>query len=169
MQKLKIALSGAHGTGKSFKVFEFAKDYKLKYPSSKVGIIQENIIDCPLPINKGTTVESQYWIISNQITKEIEYQEKYDIVISDRTVFDPLPYMKSVGLITDSNRFLDFLKPFGQSYDVIYLMDYKTNNYVFSDGLRDIDLEFRNKVGEYFDDIFSDLEASNCIKNLIRI
>lgn len=56
---MKIAVSGTHGTGKTLKMFELAKDYKLKYPNKEVTVITEIARKCPLPINEDAPLKAQ--------------------------------------------------------------------------------------------------------------
>lgn len=163
---MKICVSGVHGTGKSFKVLELAQQYKLNNKNKKIGIIQENIINCPFEINKKTTALSQYWIICHQITKEIEYSKKYDITITDRSIFDPICYSIAVGLQKESEVYYNFTKYLGNTYDRIILIDGNNFNYCFDDGLRDTDIEFRNNVNNIFIKLFHQLYDEKWINNL---
>jgi deoxyadenosine/deoxycytidine kinase len=165
---MKIGVSGVHGSGKSTKVLELARDYKVNNPNLKIGIIQENIINCPYEINQNTTLLSQYWIISDQIKTELEYSKRYDIVITDRTVFDPICYAIAANLIKEAEIFYNYTKMFGFTYDKIYLMKGKSE-YCFDDGLRDLNPEFRNKIDEEFSNLYERLQKENFIKELVII
>lgn len=162
---MKIAVVGSHGVGKTTKVFELAKQYKLSNPNDKIGIIQENVNNCPYGINQRTDVLSQYWIISDQIKTEIEYSKKYDITISDRSIFDPICYSMACGLYKESEIFFNFTKHLGKTYNEIILLTDK-NNYCFGDGFRDTDLEFRKKVNNNFEKIFYQLYDQDYINTL---
>ncbi len=154
---MKIAISGTQGTGKSTKALELATYHKKQSPDKKVFLLQENVINCPLPFNKGTTMESQMWIVSDQIKAEIEAEVKYDIVVCDRCVFDPIAYANVCGLPRVGETLYNFLKYWGKSYHEMYLMDGITNNYVFADGIRDTDEEFRMNIDMEFKIIFNRL------------
>ena len=160
---MKIAISGTHGTGKSTKALEFATYHKKHSPDKKIFLLQENIINCPLPFNKQTTMESQMWIVADQIKAEIEASEKYDIVICDRCVFDPIAYANACGLTAVGEMLYKFLRHWGQSYDRIYLMGGVMNNYIYDDGLRDTDTEFRMNVDTQFKEIFEQLNNQRYI------
>lgn len=56
---MKIAISGTHGTGKTFSMFELARDYKLKYPNKEVTVVTEIARKCPLPINEDAQIKAQ--------------------------------------------------------------------------------------------------------------
>lgn len=163
---MKIAVVGVHGSGKSTKVFQLAEKYKKIFRNKTIHIIQENVINCPFEFNEKTTYESQMWIIADQIKAELEAQKKYDFIICDRSVFDPIAYSYVCGLPDVSNILYEFLKHYGNTYDKIYLMNGSKNNYIFEDGLRTTNEEFRKKVDLKFFDIFSKLQKENYIKDL---
>jgi len=173
---MKVAICGVQGTGKTTKVFEIAKELKYKNKDKKVGIVQENAIDCPYPINENTISLSQYWLVCDQVKKELEYSKKYDIVICDRTIFDPICYCYAASVIneikiekdvleTTAKILYDFTKNLGYTYDKIYLMNGNNNFYNYSDGIRSVNLEFRNIVNNYFLDVFYDLYSDGYIKD----
>ena len=162
---MKIGISGVHGTGKSTKILELAKEYKIEHKNKKIGIIQENIINCPYEINENTTALSQYWIISNQIVRELEYTKKYDIVLTDRTVFDPICYALAND-IYEADSFLEYTKFYGYTYDKVILIDGNNINYCYEDGIRSTGVDFRTKVNNIFIDLFTKLYNENWIKNL---
>ena len=56
---MKIGISGTHGTGKSFLVYELANKYKLDYPNKEVTVITEVARQCPFEINQGASLQAQ--------------------------------------------------------------------------------------------------------------
>ena len=163
---MKIAISGTQGTGKSTMVLELASYYKKKFKNKKIHIIQENVINCPLSFNEKTSFKSQMWIISSTIKAEIEAETKYDIIVCDRSVFDPIAYLMACEMPHVSSIFYDFLKHYGRTYDKIYLMDGNNNTFVFDNGFRNTDEKFRTKVDECFKEIFNKLNDDNYLNSL---
>ena len=88
-EKIKIGILGTHGTGKTSLSYLIA--HELKKKDKDVGLIQEVVRGCPLPVNESTGLESQLWTISKQVEKEIEVQAKHDYVVTDRTILDNFP------------------------------------------------------------------------------
>ena len=175
---IKVAVSGVHSSGKSTEVFRLANRYKIDFPNKRVGVLQENIVDCPLPINESTEVMSQYWLVCDQITKEIEFSKKYDILVCDRSVFDPICYciavakfpgneFKKFELLKASQFLYKFLSSFGDTYDEIFLMN--TPKICIEDGLRSVNLEFRDIVKEQFDMLFERLLKEKIVKKVTKI
>ena len=56
---MKIAISGSHGTGKSSYVYKKAQEEKIENPTKRISIVSEVARDCPFPINKTATEQSQ--------------------------------------------------------------------------------------------------------------
>ena len=92
---MKIALIGSHGVGKTTLCFELAA--RLKRRNIDVEIVREVARRCPLPINQGTTVEAQQWILHGQMMMEIEAAAAHDAVLCDRSVLDNYCYMVHSG------------------------------------------------------------------------
>ncbi|MDL1966294.1 MAG: ATP-binding protein [Candidatus Desulfofervidus auxilii] len=159
---MKIAFSGTHGTGKTTSALNKAKELKLKYPTKTVGILSENVINCPLPINKKATIESQLWIFGDQLSKEIEMANKFDILICDRSIFDVVAYTWRIDDKVSLAMFNIAIKMV-DTYNTIFFKRLKNNNYLFNDGLRDTtDKEFREYIDtqlEYFFFIIKEMGA----------
>ena len=66
---MKIAFIGSHGVGKTTLCYDLAA--RLKRLDLNVDMVKEVARECPLPINRETTLESQAWIIHSQIAEEI--------------------------------------------------------------------------------------------------
>ncbi len=88
---MKIALIGTHGVGKTTLAFELAA--KLKRLDRGVALVTEVARDCPLPINRETTLDAQTWILHTQCAREIAAQAKSEIVVCDRSVLDNYAYL----------------------------------------------------------------------------
>ena len=87
----KIAFIGSHGVGKTTLCYGLAA--RLKAADTSLDVVGEVARRCPLPINKGTTLEAQSWILHSQIADEIVAGSRYDVVICDRSVLDNFVYL----------------------------------------------------------------------------
>jgi len=90
-RRLKIAFIGTHGVGKTTLCYDLAAH--LKRMDFSVDFVREVARECPLPINRDTTLEAQSWILHTQIAREIAAADKYRAVICDRSVLDNYAYL----------------------------------------------------------------------------
>ena len=86
----KVALIGSHGSGKTTCLYSVAYEYKMK--KNVIGVLHEVARECPYPINDKADFISQWWMLTHQIENEARSQLLYDRIISDRSVFDNVPY-----------------------------------------------------------------------------
>jgi thymidylate kinase len=140
-----IAFSGTHGTGKSSAAYKFTADLKLN--TFNVIVIDEFARECPLPINKCANQDTQYWLICSQIKRELEVANKYDYIISDRSIFDSLAYGLVLNILDESLAYF-IANYLNLKYKHILLLDPSSFNYSTNDGTRDLDPLFRLKVHE---------------------
>lgn len=88
---MKVAFIGSHGVGKTALCFGLAAH--LKRVDITVGLVQEVARDCPMPINRETTLNAQSWILHTQIAREIAAAESSRAVVCDRSVLDNYAYL----------------------------------------------------------------------------
>lgn len=138
-----IAISGTHGTSKSCTAYNLAS--KLKISGVNVAVIDELARECPLKINKDAGELTQYWILASQMKREIELIGRYDYIITDRSIIDTLAYGITLGVISmySDNFISNYVKSY---YKKIFVLDPLIFNYHISDGIRDMDSEFRYNV-----------------------
>lgn len=86
-----MAFIGTHGVGKTTLCFDLAS--QLKRLDLAVDLVKEVARRCPLPINEGTTLAAQAWILHTQIAEEIAAASLYEAVICDRSVLDNYAYL----------------------------------------------------------------------------
>ena len=165
---IKIAFSGTHGTGKTTSAFEHAAELKMRYPDRTVGILSENVVNCPLPINREATVQSQLWIFADHLRQEIELSTKYNILVCDRSVYDAIAYMWRIDETTAIGM-LRTVTDYARTYSTIYFKRASTNEYKNDDGLRDTDEEFRLYVDKQLETIYSHLKSFHPNLNIIEL
>ena len=88
---MKIALIGTHGVGKTTLCFELAA--RLKRLDRDVDLVKEVARECPLPINRDTTLDAQAWILHTQCARELAAESASDVVVCDRSVLDNYAYL----------------------------------------------------------------------------
>lgn len=153
-----IAYTGTHGTGKTTSVFERAREEKIANPDKKVGIICENAAFSPFPINTKTTHDSQLWIFTSQLCKEIEMSQKYDILICDRTICDSIAYTVVAGFADLYDAMMKMAEHHITRYNEISFKTVEKNDWLHADGLRDAaNTNWRMIVESKLKQIYTDL------------
>jgi predicted ATPase len=139
-----IAFTGSHGVGKTTAVFKKAHDLKMKYENKTIGICSEVSLECPYPINKNTTNQSQLWMFANHLKRELTLLAQYDLIVSDRTIIDIIAYTQWAGYEDLSIGMLEIAKNHIQVYKEIIFKPIDGNNFLFNDNHREaIDHKYR--------------------------
>jgi hypothetical protein len=147
---LKIALIGTHGVGKTTLAFELAA--RLKRLDRRVELVTEVARDCPLPINRETTIDAQRWILHTQCAREIAAR-KADVLLCDRSILDNYAY-----LVHAAGRQPDF-EPWvaGWSKTYAHLVKVPPWRAPTFDGVREVDRTFQLEIDETIDSLVRDL------------
>ncbi|MDA8140744.1 MAG: AAA family ATPase [Desulfobacteraceae bacterium] len=132
-----VSFTGSHGVGKTTSVLDKGRELKISLPHRTVGVLSENVIDSPYPINQQTTPESQLWIYTNQIQAELKFLSKYDVTVCDRTALDAVAYSYVAGFGQMASAMFDLFRSHCHVYGQIYFKTVRRNNYLVSDGIRD--------------------------------
>ena len=149
----KIALIGTHGTGKTTLAHELvAKSKKLGINTEFLGEIARV---CPLPINENQIRESGEWMIFEQNAKELEHTGKCDLLIEDRSIFDPYVYhFRKFG----EDRFLRGVVV-EKSRKYASLIKVPINKkWLVNDNVRSTDKDFQIEVDELFTQLLRELD-----------
>ena len=150
---LKVAFLGTHGVGKTTLCYELAAE--LKRRDKAVDLVKEVARRCPLPINEGTTVEAQTWILHAQIAEEIAVGAQAEVVVCDRSVLDNYAY-----LVARAGRqaALDALvRSWVGTYDALIKVPV-TAPPTF-DGTRAVSLAFQREIDVTIDDLITAFEV----------
>src|SRR6202451_4620084 len=89
--RLKLALIGTHGVGKTTLADELCS--LLKKSQHNVELVTEVARHSPFPVNAATTIEGQLWILHAQIAAELDAGRRAPQVIADRSVLDNYCYL----------------------------------------------------------------------------
>ena len=163
---MKIGVSGTHGTGKSYTLYELANKYKIKYPNKEVTVVTEVARQCPFEINQDASLNAQIWMIAKQTQMELEAENNCDIVITDRCISDYLAYTK-YQYEEFFYRFLPYLKYYVSTYDRIYYKSLENNQYMVDDGIRATDKIFQKEIDDILKELYEILKHS--VKDLITL
>lgn len=154
---MKIALIGAHATGKTTLAYGIANSLKKK--GFNVDFLGEVSRDCPFPINENTTKEAQKWILFTQYIKEIEKEGKCDYLICDRSLLDNYAYyVRRFGTSIELEPLIkEHLKTYG------YLFKVPINErYLIDDGKRSIDKKFQKEIDEGVNNLLKRFKVKYC-------
>ncbi len=154
---MKLAVVGSHGVGKTTLSYAIAASKRFRYTNVK--LLGETARECPFPLNKDLTFEAVIWIYHRQMIKELEASAKYDNVICDRSVIDSFMYGNLLNLShIQQNRMLQAFvsaKDWMGTYDeIIYIKNSGID--LVSDGVRDTDKVFQEKIETYFDNYLAE-------------
>ncbi len=152
---MKIALIGAHATGKTTLAYGIATS--LKKMNFNVDVLGEISRDCPFPVNENTTEKAQEWILFTQYIKEIERENKYDYLICDRSLLDNYAYY--VRRFGEIKKLEPFILEHMKSYDYLFKVPIR-KNYLKNDGFRSIDKKFQKDIDKTVDELLMKFDIS---------
>ena len=145
-----IAHTGAHGCGKTVAMLRQAADLMCAYPGLKVGIITGVARDCPYSINRESSTDAQLWIFSKLMQLEVEKRKRYDVVVSDRSIYDVIAYTAYGAKDWKTADWMaSMFQKNIQRYDELWFHPASHNEYCYGDGLRDTDITFRGQIDSW--------------------
>jgi nicotinamide riboside kinase len=140
---MKIAFIGTHGVGKTTLCYDLAA--ALKRRDLTVELVREVARECPLPINRDTTVKAQAWILHTQIAWELQAEAKAEVVVCDRAVLDNFCYLRRAAPGEPHVKVLEGLvREWLPTYDVLFRVPIIGDPSF--DGVRDTDLAFQHDI-----------------------
>lgn len=140
-----IAISGAHGTGKTFQVNRLADKYNTLR-------VNESARLCPYPIN-GKSVDAQKWMFWRQLHIECKMKlPKYEnkVVLLDRCTIDTIVYSDYYNIKDEFTEFIG-VEQLMKLYEKIYWL--RTTYFYAYDGVRDskkMQLEIDSTFEKYY-------------------
>lgn len=140
---MKVAFIGTHGVGKTTLCYDLAS--ALKKRDVAVELVREVARECPLPINRDTTLKAQAWILHTQIAWELNAESKGEVVVCDRSVLDNYCYMRrAAGPAVAESGFEALVRSWLPSYDVLVRVPVVGDPRF--DGVRDTDHAFQREI-----------------------
>ena len=158
-----IAYTGAHGTGKTTAALQKAELLKRKHPDKSITILTETAPLSPYPINLATTSDSQMWIFTTQIKRELDLLARFDMVVSDRCSVDAIAYTMAAGYDNMAFGMIDLIKYHLHHYDQIIMKTTERNNFCFADGIRVTGDAFRKEVERCLTEIYGALDVDGVL------
>ena len=151
----KIAFIGTHGTGKTTLAHELVSD--LKKQGLDADFLGEVARSCPFPINEEATKKSQFWIILSQIIKEMENEDKTEVLICDRSVLDP--YVYYVSKFGRVRAIEDLVKKHLSTYSMLIKVPIKPG-LLREDKVRSTNPEFQNKIDSLMNKLLKSMKIN---------
>ncbi len=168
--KLKVGITGSHGTGKTSLAHSLVGH--LKELGFNAGYIREFVRDCPLPVGTEAknSATAQAWVLCRQLTEELEALQKYDILVCDRTVIDNYAYflwnLRNGKLGDDAlqNIANSIFNNWANTYDFIVKLPVTVP--LSPDGFRSTDLSWQMEIDKIIDEV---LAIKNIKYHVIKI
>ncbi len=153
---MKIALIGTHGVGKTTLCFDLAA--RLKRIDRGVQLVTEIARECPLPINRDTTLGAQSWILHTQCARELAAAGTDDVIVCDRSILDNYAYLvHAVGRREDLD---PWIREWTRTYDALFKVPlWQQPSF---DGTRDTDVGFQREIDATIDRLVEELDVSVC-------
>lgn len=138
---MKLALIGTHGVGKTTLAYEVCS--LLKKADYNVELVTEVARKSPFPVNEGTTLEGQLWILHAQIAAELEAGARAPHIICDRAVLDNYGYL--VNKFGRQPQLESWLSWWMESYSLLVAVPPMADG-IPPDGFRSENLEFQQRI-----------------------
>lgn len=149
--KIKIAFTGSHGLGKSTAAFHLANLVKTSNPGLSVKVLEENVREISRMFdNKLNHTQFQKYCIVDQIHREMEAENLYDVIICDRTAFDPLIYAQYFDVEVPTE-YTYLAEEHLKSYSHVFQVVSDGSSTLYSDGFRMTNLADRDNISLYFE------------------
>jgi len=149
--KLKLALIGTHGVGKTTLAYEVCS--LLKKADHNIELVTEVARRSPLPVNEATTLEGQLWILHAQIAAELDAAARAPHVICDRSVLDNYCYL--VNKFGRQPQLEQWLSWWMDSYSILAAVPPMADG-IPPDGFRSENLEFQHRIHDLLGEILSE-------------
>ncbi len=168
LKSFKIAVSGAHSTGKTTFLNQLSE--QLTTLGSNSIIVTDLAIRCPLPILHNHTPESALWIVTTQIAEEIAAAHRFSIVLVDRPVIDAWAYLMAVlKRRTSFKTYPAFqtlestIKTWLPTYDMILTTKIDQSISIENNKGRDLDPNYRIAIGKEMELTYKYFQVSSRI------
>lgn len=148
--RLKLALMGTHGVGKTTLAYEICS--LLKKAHFNVELVTEVARQSPFPVNAATTIEGQLWILHAQIAAELAAARRAPHVVTDRAVLDNYCYL--VNKFGRQPQLESWLAWWMDSYAILVGVPPVAAD-IPADGFRSEDRAFQRRIHELLGELLS--------------
>jgi len=159
---LKLALIGTHGVGKTTLAYETCS--LLKKAHYNVELVTEVARQSPFPVNAGTTLEGQLWILHAQIAAELDASRHAPHVICDRSVLDNYCYL--VNKFGRQPRLEPWLEWWMETYALLAGVPAASEE-ITPDGFRSEDRIFQRRIHDLLNELLITLPFSRVRNKVI--
>jgi hypothetical protein len=150
-QTLKLALIGTHGVGKTTLAYEVCS--LLKKADHNVELVTEVVRRSPFPVNEGTTLEGQLWVLHTQIARELDASSRAPHLVCDRSALDGYCYLvNKFGRQTQLEQWLGWWM---ETYSLLVCVPPMADG-IPPDGFRSENLEFQERIHDLIEEMLSD-------------
>jgi hypothetical protein len=151
-QPFKLALIGTHGVGKTTLAYEICS--LLKKAGHNVELVTQVVRRSPFPVNEGTTLEGQLWILHTQIARELDAAFRAPHLICDRSALDNYCYL--VNKFGRQTQLEQWLAWWMQTYSLIVFVPPMADG-IPPDGFRSENLEFQQRIHDLIGEMLSEM------------
>ncbi|HUK31360.1 MAG TPA: AAA family ATPase [Candidatus Acidoferrum sp.] len=161
---MKLALIGTHGVGKTTLAYEVCS--LLKKADYNVELVTEVARRSPFPVNEGTTLEGQLWILHAQIAAELEAAARAPHVICDRAVLDNYGYL--VNKFGRQPQLETWLSWWMDSYSLLVAVPPMADG-IPPDGFRSENLEFQHRIHDLIEELLDEPPFQKLNDRVLRL
>ena len=154
--RLKLALIGTHGVGKTTLAYEICS--LLKKAHFNVELVTEVARQSPFPVNAATTIEGQLWILHAQIAAELDAARRAPHVVTDRAVLDNYCYL--VNKFGRQPQLESWLRWWMDTYTFLVGVP-PIETHIPPDGFRSEDRAFQRRIHELLIDLLGATAFNN--------
>ena len=165
MNKLKIAISGTHGVGKSTLVNHIGETYGLNIIGEKASLLMH--LEYPfqkLELDFQTFLNFEQEVISQQMLSELDYKNLG--FVADRPLIDSLAYTHVRYIIEkeDSDKFYDYTEDSvlrwmnSDHYDLIFFIRYFPEASKVNSEIRNLNSLYQKEIDKF---LFNYYQSSN--------
>ncbi len=148
---MKLALIGTHGVGKTTLAYEVCS--LLKKADYNVELVTEVARRSPFPVNEGTTLEGQLWILHAQIAAELEAAARAPHIICDRAALDNYAYL--VNKFGRQQQLEAWLSWWMDTYSLLVAVPPLADG-IPPDGFRSENVEFQQRIHDQIEDLLEE-------------
>lgn len=159
---MKLALIGTHGVGKTTIAYEVC--LLLKRAGENVEMVSEVARRSPFPVNMGTTLEGQLWILHAQIAAELDAARKAPHIVCDRSVLDNYCYL--VNKFGRQPQLEEWLAWWMKTYDLLAGIPLQSGK-ITPDGFRSEDRAFQQRIHELLLELLDDAHFAHLRGRLV--
>jgi nicotinamide riboside kinase len=157
---LKVLITGAYSTGKTTLLEALLAD--LRASGLEVATVPDVARGCPVPLNAAQTEDATLWLLTTQVSREIQAGLGPEaVILCDRGVPDVLAHHldladKQEGLVAALN---PFLSSWLLTYDLILYSRVDEGVPILPDGVRTVDAAYRSRLAACAEKVVAHIEG----------